>query len=366
MGLRRWFVVLAVALVLVGVGVDAPAQADETTNGPVFTVMNTSETPPDGVWFRNSPRTSDTDRVTGHGVYAGERVQLRCYAWGDAVGAFNNTLWYKVLNLTRPTNAGVANSGFLNAHYVDDGLVANQIDTGVPDCSATAAPPSLSLAQGPVAPKGYRYAITLDHFAASSTVSITCYDSVSPGGFYTFSLSTDGSGHASTASYCYSGDGPDHWVTAGGVESNHVSWGASAATRTVTLAQGTAAPVGYRYAIALDHFAASSTVSITCYDSVSPGGFYTFSLSTDGSGHASTASYCYSGDGPDHWVTAGGVESNHVSWELRLALGVGVQEEAARGAAGLPLVAPVSLLAIFVYSARQELGRSNSPAWPLT
>ena len=81
------------------------------------------------------------------------------------------------------------------------------------------------MAQGPAAPAGYRYAVTLSGFAANSAISITCYDSVSPGGFYTFSLTTDGSGNASTASYCYSGDGPEHWVVAGGVESNHVSWG---------------------------------------------------------------------------------------------------------------------------------------------
>jgi hypothetical protein len=87
------------------------------------------------------------------------------------------------------------------------------------------ASPTVTLAQGPAAPAGYRYAISLSSFSASSSVSITCYDSVSPGGFYTFSLTTNSVGDASTASYCYSGDGPDHWVIAGGVESNHVSWG---------------------------------------------------------------------------------------------------------------------------------------------
>src|SRR5207253_969645 len=51
-----------------------------------------------------------------------------------------------------------------------------------------------------------------------------------------------------------------------------------------------------------------------CRDSKNPSGFYSFSLATDGSGHAFTQSYCYSGDGPDHWVFANGVESNHVSW----------------------------------------------------
>jgi hypothetical protein len=89
------------------------------------------------------------------------------------------------------------------------------------------ATPNVTLTQGPAAPAGYRYAITLDGFAPNSTVPINCYDSASPGGFYPFNLSTDASGHASTAAYCYSGDGPDHWIVAGGIESNHVTWGGS-------------------------------------------------------------------------------------------------------------------------------------------
>ena len=102
--------------------------------GPIFTVMNTSETLPDGVWFRNSPHTSDTDRVTGHGVYKNERVQLHCYAFGDSVGRYNDKLWYRVTNVTRPTINGRPNTGFLNAHYINDGKLANQVDAGVPAC----------------------------------------------------------------------------------------------------------------------------------------------------------------------------------------------------------------------------------------
>jgi hypothetical protein len=83
----------------------------------------------------------------------------------------------------------------------------------------------VTLAQGPAAPSGYRYAITLAGFAANASVSITCFDSASPDGFFTFSLTTNASGQATTVSYCYSGAGPDHWVAAGGVSSNHVSWG---------------------------------------------------------------------------------------------------------------------------------------------
>ncbi|MEV0132583.1 hypothetical protein AB0H83_29495 [Dactylosporangium sp. NPDC050688] len=86
------------------------------------------------------------------------------------------------------------------------------------------AAPTASLAKGPAAPSGFRYAITLDHFAPNTGVTITCHDSVDPNGFYTFTLTTDGSGHAFTQAYCYSGDHPNHWFRANGVESNHVSW----------------------------------------------------------------------------------------------------------------------------------------------
>lgn len=101
---------------------------------PIYTVMNTSETPPDGVWFRWDPHTADTNRITGDGVYMNEQVQLQCYAWGDAVGPYNDTLWYRVLNVTRPTIDGMTDQGYLSAHYIDDGAWANQVDSGVPAC----------------------------------------------------------------------------------------------------------------------------------------------------------------------------------------------------------------------------------------
>lgn len=84
--------------------------------------------------------------------------------------------------------------------------------------------PTVRLSQGPPAPSGYRYSISLTGFAADANVSVTCYDSVSTNGFYSFSLRTNGSGNASTSSECYSGDGPEHWVVANGVASNHVTW----------------------------------------------------------------------------------------------------------------------------------------------
>jgi hypothetical protein len=128
----------ATPLAALGLIVAVPTVAD--ASGPVFTVMNTSETPPDGVWFRNSPHTADTSRITGLGVYKNERVELQCYAWGDSVKPYNNTLWYKVANVSRPTVAGRANVGYLNAHYINDGKNANVLDAGVPQCKASSSP----------------------------------------------------------------------------------------------------------------------------------------------------------------------------------------------------------------------------------
>lgn len=94
--------------------------------------------------------------------------------------------------------------------------------------------PAVMVTQGGAAQNGYWYAITLSGFAANASVPVTCFDSVSPGGFRTFTMTTDGSGSAATSARCYSGDGPGHWVVAGGVQSNTVSWGGSVAPPPTT------------------------------------------------------------------------------------------------------------------------------------
>ena len=226
---------IAMGLVLaacISAAVSSPRSASAAT-GPVYTVMNTSETLPDGVWFRNSPHTADTNRVTGLGPYMNEQVQLECYAFGDAVGRYNDSLWYFALDISRPTVDGMPNQGYLNAHYINDGQKANVVDAGVPACQAGSAsvppPPSpaVTLVQGSAASSGYWYDISVQSFPANSTVTVTCFDSVGTSGFRTFSLSVDGSGNGATADECRSNDGPDHWVDANDVESNHVSWTAT-------------------------------------------------------------------------------------------------------------------------------------------
>jgi hypothetical protein len=104
-----------------------------------------------------------------------------------------------------------------------------------PDVSAPASPPgggppvgsapSVHLAQGPAAQSGFRYAISLSGFPPSSAVGVSCRDSMDVGGFFSFTMTTDASGSAYTENQCFSGDGPDHWVVASGIESNHVTWG---------------------------------------------------------------------------------------------------------------------------------------------
>lgn len=107
---------------------------------PIFTVTNTdeaAEAAPDGVWFRNSSHAGDTDRITGLGVFRGDRVELACYTWGDAMGGHDNRLWYLVRNVSRPTVSGKSNQGYLNGHYIDDGRKSNQVDSRVHFCGSS-------------------------------------------------------------------------------------------------------------------------------------------------------------------------------------------------------------------------------------
>lgn len=86
------------------------------------------------------------------------------------------------------------------------------------------------------------------------------------------------------------------------------------AARTVRLNQGPAASAGSWYAVSLTGFTPGTTVSVSCHDSVDPHGFRSFGAVVDGNGSAFAQNGCFSGAGPDHWVVADGVESNHVSW----------------------------------------------------
>ncbi len=102
---------------------------------PVFPVMNTSESPPDGVWFRYGPDPNQTTMTTGLGVYMGEHVRAKCFWHGTPFGPYQNDVWYYAYDIERPTVNGASNEGWINTHYVDDGMTANNPNPAVPQCA---------------------------------------------------------------------------------------------------------------------------------------------------------------------------------------------------------------------------------------
>ena len=172
-------------------------------------------------------------------------VDVSCKVYDPTIASVNpDGYWYRIASSPWDDQYYAPANTFMNGDPWN-GPFTHNTDFAVPDCdtltpttvtTTSTTNPTVILAQGPAAPAGYRYAITLSGFPSNASVSITCYDSVSTSGFYTFSLTTDGSGNAFTQSYCYSGDGPEHWVTADGVESNQVAWGGAT---TVTVTTGT-------------------------------------------------------------------------------------------------------------------------------
>ena len=111
-------------------GAAAPAPTPVTP--PPVTVMRTyqvSGTGGVGVRLRNTPRMAD---VKGVGPGEGASFQLKCQAWGEAVGGYANRVWdYIVWN---------GQEGYIPDTYTNTPTVANQMVPGVPQCGATVVP----------------------------------------------------------------------------------------------------------------------------------------------------------------------------------------------------------------------------------
>lgn len=136
MKLRHKLGQVSAVVIMSAASVVGTATAAVSADMPVFPVMNTSEQPPDGVWFRYGPDPSQTTRTTGVGVYRGEHVRVKCYSIGTSFGPYRNAIWYYAYNVERPTAAGRSNEGWINTHYVDDGMTANHAHPSVPSCSS--------------------------------------------------------------------------------------------------------------------------------------------------------------------------------------------------------------------------------------
>jgi hypothetical protein len=114
----------------------APPQATPTPgasggSGRIYSIVDADG----GIYFRNSPNWGDTLGTPGVGVYTGDRVEVICGLFGEAHGPYANRWWSYVANLSRPS----AGKGWVNAHYINDGMPANQPSPGEPSCSSTVA-----------------------------------------------------------------------------------------------------------------------------------------------------------------------------------------------------------------------------------
>jgi hypothetical protein len=168
----------------------------------------------------------------GPRINPGQWVNVSCKVYDPYIQSVNpDGYWYRIADSPWNDQYYSPANTFMNGDPWG-GPYTHNTDFNVPDCGSAPPPPQqppppspvATLAQGPAASVGYWYAITLDHFAANSGVTVSCSDS-KDAGFRSFTLNTDGNGHGFTQSQCRSNDGPDHWYIANGVQSNHVSWG---------------------------------------------------------------------------------------------------------------------------------------------
>ena len=171
----------------------------------------------------------------GPDIAVGQTVQVSCKVYDPTIASVNpDGYWYRIASSPWNNNYYAPANTFLDGDP-PNGPYTHNTDFAVPDCTksstGSSTRPSVTVAKGPVAPFGFRYAVTVSGFAANASVAISCRDSVDPSGFFNFDLKTNASGTGFTQKECYSADGPDHWVVADGkYTSNRVQWGAGGST----------------------------------------------------------------------------------------------------------------------------------------
>lgn len=160
--------------------------------------------------------------IAGQSIAAGQAVGIECRVSGFPV-ADGNSWWYRIRSA--PWNGAYYASAdaFYNNGAPSGSLKGTPFfDSAIPVCSSTAGGRRvvLSIANSKGHPN-VTYGVTLLDFAPRSRVMITCVDSGGP--FYQYTATTDSHGNLYSAA-CWSADGPEHWVTAGGIVSNKLTW----------------------------------------------------------------------------------------------------------------------------------------------
>lgn len=219
-------VVAVAALMISALGVALPDSARADATSTTETTGSVAHTWTD---------YGDAGGTEGTEIGSNQQVQITCRVQGFKV-ADGDVWWYEIASPPWNNQYYVSADAFYNNGQTSGSLKGSALyDPAVPECGSEAPPeappatqpptptPTISLSQGPLASVGYWYAISFSGFSPNSTLSVSCYDSVSF--VRAFDISVNGSGAATTQSECRSNDGPDHWVVADGVTSNHVPWG---------------------------------------------------------------------------------------------------------------------------------------------
>lgn len=101
--------------------------ADAAIADPTYQAMNAAG----GIYWRSAPDWNTPVAQAGNGVYNGTTIAVHCYRSGTTVPGSSNTMWEQATVVGGPGHG----SGWVNEHFINDGVGINQHSPGVPPCS---------------------------------------------------------------------------------------------------------------------------------------------------------------------------------------------------------------------------------------
>ena len=123
-----------------GVGINEHSPGVPPCNSPPqlpagqFRVMNAAG----GIYWRSSPDWNTAVASPGNGFYPGTVIKPRCYQSGAAnVPGSANAMWEQASWVSGPGSG----SGWINEHFINDGVGINQHSPDVPPCARSGTAP---------------------------------------------------------------------------------------------------------------------------------------------------------------------------------------------------------------------------------
>ena len=109
-----------------------------------------------------------------------------CWTERSAPADGSSRKWFYVRVVT---GALAGSEGYVWSDLVaDQTKVSNCENVSFPLQGSHASSPQIELQAGHAAKHGFRYDVQLRNFPANSVVQVQCFDTLDPGGFYTFTL----------------------------------------------------------------------------------------------------------------------------------------------------------------------------------